>query len=326
MLLICLNRTSETREAIAGSNAFAVSILSDHQSELAYAFARKAPDKFDGMEVERAPSGLPLVPGAIAQIECHVADTATGGTHTVFLGEVRYATAAEGEPLTYYRGKFGRFEDALQDAAYRRLRELVVARELPIGTPLEVEGLAARLDLEPEHVYYGLTKLSTESLVQRRPDGSMVVQALDLRTAHEAVDARCAIEIAVVERVCGSLRDEDAVLLRSHAEAAHAAATATPTDAEGLLSNAHAFHLHFIGLLENEALLALYSRLDLQAIWLRASPALDRGRKPSAMYLVRLVDACRSGDCAEAKRLLQKHSSRVKEHARLAFEALGGDV
>ena len=56
-----------------------------------------------------------------------------GGTHTVFLAEVEHAAASEGAPLTYFRGKFGRFETELEEAAYRELRRLVLDRELASG-------------------------------------------------------------------------------------------------------------------------------------------------------------------------------------------------
>jgi flavin reductase (DIM6/NTAB) family NADH-FMN oxidoreductase RutF len=111
MLLICLNRTSETREAIAKSDRFAVNILSEGQAEIASAFARKSPDKFAQAKVDRGPHGMPLIPGSLAQLECIVTETAVGGTHTVFFGEVRHAEGTDDAPLTYYRGRFGRFED-----------------------------------------------------------------------------------------------------------------------------------------------------------------------------------------------------------------------
>src|SRR5919112_2766224 len=130
MLLVCLNETSETQRAIAECGRFAVNILGEQQSDLAYAFARKSPDKFRNAEIERGRDGVPLLAGALAHLQCRVSDTATGGTHTVFMGAVEDALANPGEPLAYFRGHFGRFEDAKQDEAYRRLRAAGVSREL----------------------------------------------------------------------------------------------------------------------------------------------------------------------------------------------------
>src|SRR5436190_7043988 len=65
MLLVCLNKTSETMQAIAASGWFAVNILGEHQADIAYAFARKAPDKFEGITISRGRMELPLIPGAL---------------------------------------------------------------------------------------------------------------------------------------------------------------------------------------------------------------------------------------------------------------------
>jgi flavin reductase (DIM6/NTAB) family NADH-FMN oxidoreductase RutF/DNA-binding GntR family transcriptional regulator len=326
MLLICLNKTSETRQAIAESGWFAVNILGEHQTDIAYAFAKKSPDKFGDAEVLRGQQGIPLIPGALAQLECRVDETAVGGTHTVFMGTVLEASAGDGEPLTYYRGRFGRFEDTLQDVAYRRLRELVVHRDLPREEPLDVEALATTHDLQQAHVFYALTKLVTDGLMARRPDGQFVVRPLDVRTAQEAIDARCAIEVAVVEAKAGQVADADATALRAYSDAAQQAATADPPNIDALVEAGHAFHRHFIGLLDNEALLTFHDRLDVQAIWRRAAPVIDKRGRTSAAYLPQLVDTFLAGDRDGAKRVLYEHAAEVKDSAREAIESLGGDM
>jgi flavin reductase (DIM6/NTAB) family NADH-FMN oxidoreductase RutF len=110
MLLICLNRDSETHGAIAASGQFAVNVLSEDQEHVARRFAVKSPTKFQGAEITRTESEVATVQGALAHFECRVAETAVGGTHTVFLADVESATAFEGSPLAYYRGRFGRFD------------------------------------------------------------------------------------------------------------------------------------------------------------------------------------------------------------------------
>ena len=107
MLLACLNRTSRTQAAVSSSRHFAVNILGVDQIELAKLFATPRDDKFAGLDVPYGPLGDPLIPGAIAHVECEVVEVATGGTHTVFLAEVRHAERFDGEPLLYYRGQLG---------------------------------------------------------------------------------------------------------------------------------------------------------------------------------------------------------------------------
>lgn len=107
MMLVCMNRTSTTGAALAEAGRFAINILGRHQAELAHRYATKDPDKFDAEHTIPGPYGQPLIPGAIATLECIVADEMVGGTHTVYLAEAASAVAAGGEPLAYFRGRFG---------------------------------------------------------------------------------------------------------------------------------------------------------------------------------------------------------------------------
>jgi 4-nitrophenol 2-monooxygenase / 4-nitrocatechol 4-monooxygenase, reductase component len=327
MLLMCLNRTSETGAAVAEAGWFGINILAQGQTEIAGRFARKGADKFEGVELVRGRRGMPLIAGALAQLECRIAETAIGGTHTVFMGEVHEAAAAEGEPLTYFRGRFGRFEESLQDAAYRQVRELVIVRELAAGAILDVDDLAERLRLEPSHVFFALTKLTTDGLVERRPEG-LVVRALDVRDVHQAIDARCAIEVAVVDKVAGSLSEEDVEALRAHARAADDAVTARPPDVDRAVAEGQAFHAHFIGLLDNELLGSFYRRMDLTGIWRRAAPSIGRIRRSRSndSYLIDLTDACVSGQRDVAREILYRHAEAAKARSREAIEGVGGRV
>ena len=108
MVLVCLNKTSETGAAVFKAQSFAVNILADAQEHLAAKFATKGADKFAGVAVRTGLTGNPLLDGSLATIECRTVETVTGGTHTVFLAEVLTAQARELAPLTYFRGRFGR--------------------------------------------------------------------------------------------------------------------------------------------------------------------------------------------------------------------------
>ena len=109
MLLICVNKTSNTQKAIAQSQVFAVNILRENQSEVARQFASANPQKFSEMRISYGALGVPLLEDMLATIECRVTAEVTGGTHSVFLAEVEAAQATEGMPLTYFRGRMGHF-------------------------------------------------------------------------------------------------------------------------------------------------------------------------------------------------------------------------
>lgn len=107
MLLVCLNHGSQTQQALRASGWFGVNILSDAQADLARRFGGKGRQKFDGVESVRGAADVPLLPGALAHLECEVVDVAAGGTHNVFLAVVHRAQGREGRPLACYRGQLG---------------------------------------------------------------------------------------------------------------------------------------------------------------------------------------------------------------------------
>ena len=90
-----------------------VNILREDQGELAMRFAGRHGEKFAGLDVGRSAEGDPVLSDALARVECRVRDAVTGGTHTVFFGEVQRAEASHGDPLAYFRGRFGRLSPEL---------------------------------------------------------------------------------------------------------------------------------------------------------------------------------------------------------------------
>lgn len=109
MLLVCLNRTSETGTAIAAVGDFTVNLLSDRQSDLAMRFASRKPGKFDGVALTSAPGEHPVLAGALGWVRCRVVDTSFGGTHRILIAQAVAVGVSGGEPLTYFRGGFGDF-------------------------------------------------------------------------------------------------------------------------------------------------------------------------------------------------------------------------
>src|SRR5438034_8801128 len=142
MLLVCINKNTGTQAVISRTRRFAVNILDQDQAHLAYQFAKSQTDKFQGVDFSYGTSGVPLLTGALARIECRVAADVEAGTHRVFLGEVDQAKAYVGSPLTYFRGKFGRFGQPQDEAVYREMRQHILNRELVLGEALDPYELA----------------------------------------------------------------------------------------------------------------------------------------------------------------------------------------
>ena len=106
LVLVCI----DLRNAILGhfltSAWFAVNILSDDQENVSRRFSSAAENRFHGMDWERGPSGVPLLAGVLAQMECAVTQTFEVGDHAVLIGEVRNAAYREGQPLVYFNSSY----------------------------------------------------------------------------------------------------------------------------------------------------------------------------------------------------------------------------
>ena len=106
LVLVCVERSVKSHEAIGRAKKFGVSILESKQTDISGRFASKTEDKFSGVETRRGSLGVPLIAGALFTIECRVTEQLSGGDHSIFVGEVVDAQQGAGTPLIYYRSSY----------------------------------------------------------------------------------------------------------------------------------------------------------------------------------------------------------------------------
>ncbi|HYO77139.1 MAG TPA: flavin reductase family protein [Thermoanaerobaculia bacterium] len=106
LVLVCIEKSVKTHEALSAACAFGVSILGASQQAVSGRFASKRDDKFDGVSVRRGELDVPLIEGAICTLECRVHSKLEGGDHTIFVGEVVDAQTTEEAPLVYFRSAY----------------------------------------------------------------------------------------------------------------------------------------------------------------------------------------------------------------------------
>ena len=106
LVLICIEKSVKTHDAIVAAGKFGVSMLSNKQADISSRFASKSDDKFSGIETDRGELGIPLIAGALTTLECEVRDQLPGGDHTIFVGEVVESVTREGIPLLYFRSGY----------------------------------------------------------------------------------------------------------------------------------------------------------------------------------------------------------------------------
>jgi flavin reductase (DIM6/NTAB) family NADH-FMN oxidoreductase RutF/DNA-binding GntR family transcriptional regulator len=331
MLLVCINKNTGTQAAISRTRVFAVNILDEGQADLAYKFAKPQSDKFQGVEFSYGIFGEPLLTGALAHIECRVVADVEAGTHRVFLAEVDNARTYVGSPLTYFRGKFGRFGQTQDEAIYREMRQHVLNRELALGETLDPYELASKFETAQSSTYYALTRLAADGLVSRDLTKGYVVTPVDAKTLQEAFDARCDIEVGVAERTVGRTSGDDLAELRKRMEATLPLVVNNRfVDFERYIETNRAFHEYMVSLAKNNTLLEAYRRISVDGIiWRVMWRMLDKFEYANEAVTTdhqRLVEAYESGDTQYAKSVIIGHTERAKQVYQRAIELSGGQV
>ncbi len=106
LVLWSLALKSKSLSLFEEGKPFAINILGAHHQELALQFARPVPDKFQDVSYTTNARHVPLLDGALAQLECTVSFTKELGDHLLIIGHVDAMTSEPGDPLLFYRGAF----------------------------------------------------------------------------------------------------------------------------------------------------------------------------------------------------------------------------
>ena len=118
LVMIALDRRRFITPTVRAASRYAVNILAEDQQELSdcFAGAEVTPGRRDfcGARWHRGETGLPLVDGAIAALECTVVETFSAGDHDLFIGRVDALTGRsdDHQPLLFYRRRYLRIERA----------------------------------------------------------------------------------------------------------------------------------------------------------------------------------------------------------------------
>jgi flavin reductase (DIM6/NTAB) family NADH-FMN oxidoreductase RutF/DNA-binding FadR family transcriptional regulator len=326
MIVTCLNAASATQEVIRRAGAFAVNILAEDQEQLAGIFARPGADPFPDLPWEPGITGAPLLAGALAVLECRIAQEVRGGSHRVLLAHVVRASAGEGSPLAYFRGRFGRIELRQDAEAYRRLRDLILTRLVGADERLDVEQLAGQLETSPSAVQYALTRLATENLVIRTDRGH-VVKPLDVATSNGVHDTRMAIELGVAEMTVGQLSHGQLSELRRLAQAT--VDILGRDDPDGVAAYAQAnqeFHRFLVATAQVGELSAVYEQLSLADLISRALRTPGEIETMLAREHLELVQAYERADRDGVREVIIRHTAHAKQTQQRGIERAGGQL
>lgn len=326
MMLICLNRSSATHDIVANSRVFGVNILAQNQADIAMQFARKGTDKFAGVDWSEAEGKVPWIDGALASIACRVVDTAVGGTHTVFMGEVMAAEAFPGEPLTYYRGSFGRIDQEAENKAYVALRAHVLARRTPLGGVVDPQELAGPFRSRPEFVRRAIVRLAAEGLLEHTPEGTAVVAPVTMDLARGFFSAQAAIESGVIDTHLPFAPQEQLDEFAATRDTLSALKAGASSDLDSYLTAVKSFHRQLIGLSPSVQLMGAYGELTTAPLWLSLLPEGERAQILDMDNLLDLASAVASRDVDAARTAIRRHLQIVVAIAEHVIAARGGQV
>lgn len=111
-LLVCINKTSQSRPSIAASKALCVNVVAGDHQDLSMLFAGGVKDmasRFAGAEWTTLATGAPVLRGAAVSFDCRVTSVAEVGTHDVLFCEVvAVAESVAPEGLVYHARRFHR--------------------------------------------------------------------------------------------------------------------------------------------------------------------------------------------------------------------------
>ena len=106
LVLICVGASSTVLEHIRHSKYFGINVLEESQRRLSDRFSRKVEDRFGGVEWATGKTGVPLLSGVVATLECATRRRITLGDHDVFIGEVLHTHVSHGTPLVYFSSRY----------------------------------------------------------------------------------------------------------------------------------------------------------------------------------------------------------------------------
>ncbi|MGH9628349.1 MAG: flavin reductase family protein [Bryobacteraceae bacterium] len=111
LILICVDYRCSILSHFRSSPYLGINILSDTQRDLSVRFSQRQLDRFDGLQWRPGATGVPILSGVLAALECCVTQTVEAGDHAIFIAEVVKAQCAEGKPLLYFGSRYQEVSD-----------------------------------------------------------------------------------------------------------------------------------------------------------------------------------------------------------------------
>jgi flavin reductase (DIM6/NTAB) family NADH-FMN oxidoreductase RutF len=166
LVTVSINRSSPLLDYVRSAGAFAVSVLSSDQQQVADYFAARGrtpePAGFAKVPTTARQTSAPIIDGCLSWFDCTVEDVLRGGDHEILVGRVVAAGGRTGEPLVYWSGGYRALttEVAQSDRLANASDGLAVAYHLLDVGPEEM--LDAQNSVEPAMAALAASRSSAE--------------------------------------------------------------------------------------------------------------------------------------------------------------------
>jgi flavin reductase (DIM6/NTAB) family NADH-FMN oxidoreductase RutF len=115
LFLVCVDKKANAHGELGKATHFGVSLLTAEQVDASNTFAKTGlPEEgsLRGVAFHCGDTGVPILDGALASLECEVTERLAGGDHTIVIGRVVEGSInSEAAPLLFFRGRYRRLAD-----------------------------------------------------------------------------------------------------------------------------------------------------------------------------------------------------------------------
>ncbi len=102
------DRRSTTWPRIEAAGHFCVNVLAERQQAVCQAFSSKTGGRFDSVPYRLGETGVPIIEGVVAWIDCQLHAVHEAGDHFIAIGAVRALDVERADPpLVFVRGGYG---------------------------------------------------------------------------------------------------------------------------------------------------------------------------------------------------------------------------
>ena len=208
---------------------------------------------------------------------------------------------------------------SLMEVTVDRIRDAIIAGELPLGCKLSEQRLADMLGISRSPVRDALAALQVEGLVTISPKRGSFVFTPDLKAVDEINEHRCILEKASIRK---AIAKNHAALLQSLGAACKRMNEAVERmDPLQYTRGDMEFHKSIIRSGENHSITSSYKRTigPLMALRTHLFTIMNENLARSMKEHLAMLEACRAKNADEAERLVDMHAAHLVDAYRLAL-------